>query len=75
MSADTGPEPEPAYGDALTELEAILSELEDDRVDVDVLGQRVQRAAVLIESCRRRIEAARIEVDRIVATLDTPPDV
>ncbi|HLT16790.1 MAG TPA: exodeoxyribonuclease VII small subunit [Acidimicrobiales bacterium] len=58
------------YGAALAELEAILDEIEDDAVDVDVLAARVKRAAELLRICRDRITAARIEVTQIVADLD-----
>ncbi len=58
------------YGDALAELERILEEIEDEAVDVDVLGARVQRAAELLRICRDRIAAARMEVTQIVADLD-----
>lgn len=64
------------YGDALAELEAILAELEGEDVDVDVLADRVARAAGLVEHCRARIDRARLEVDRVVAALTdvTPTD-
>jgi exodeoxyribonuclease VII small subunit len=58
------------YADAMGELEVILAELEADDVDVDHLAERVARAAVLIELCRGRIEAARIDVTRIVTELE-----
>jgi exodeoxyribonuclease VII small subunit len=61
------------YAAALRELEAILVELEDDHVDVDLLATKVRRAAELIALCRGRIEAARMEVDRVVAGLEEPP--
>jgi exodeoxyribonuclease VII small subunit len=64
------PADELSYGEALAELEALLGELEDDRVDIDVLGDKVRRAAELIARCRARIADARMEVDRIVGTLD-----
>jgi len=57
------------YGEALTELEAILDEIEDDSVDVDVLAARVKRAAELLRLCRDKITSARIEVTQIVADL------
>jgi exodeoxyribonuclease VII small subunit len=60
---------EPGYAEALQELEAILTELEHTDVDVDLLAERVQRAAHLIEVCRRRIASARTEVERVVADL------
>ena len=57
------------YADAMRELETILAELEADDVDVDHLAERVARAAALIELCRGRIEAARIDVTKIVTDL------
>jgi exodeoxyribonuclease VII small subunit len=59
-----------AYGDAITELEAIVAGLEDADVDVDVLASRVARAAELITLCRDRIAKTRIEVERVVADLE-----
>jgi exodeoxyribonuclease VII small subunit len=62
--------PEIGYADALAELEAILEEIEDDAVDVDVLAARVKRGAELLRVCRARITAAKVEVTQIVAELD-----
>jgi exodeoxyribonuclease VII small subunit len=59
-----------SYADAVTELQAILDELEHDDIDVDRLAERVARAAKLIEACRARIETARVEVDRIVLSVE-----
>lgn len=69
--SDATPQPDaPAsYGEAVTELEAILREIEDADVDVDVLAERVQRAAQLIEWCRTRILAARDAVEDATAAL------
>jgi exodeoxyribonuclease VII small subunit len=65
---------EPTYAEALAELEAILAELEGDDIDVDRLADQVRRAAVLIETCRERIDAARIEVTQVVADLSPAPN-
>ena len=71
MSDDGLPPPETlGYRNALTELEAILDELEGDAVDVDVLANRVKRAAELIRFCRQRIAAARLDVEAVVADLE-----
>jgi exodeoxyribonuclease VII small subunit len=64
------PEPAIGYAEALGELEAILAEIEDDAVDVDVLAARVKRAAELLRICRDRITAAKVEVTQIVAELE-----
>ena len=61
--------PPAGYAQALAELEAILAELERPDVDVDVLGAKVQRAAVLITFCRERITDARLQIDTALADL------
>ncbi len=63
-------EPEIGYADAIAELNEILADLEDDELDIDILGDRVARAATLIALCRDRIDVARLRVTEIVATLD-----
>jgi exodeoxyribonuclease VII small subunit len=62
------------YAAALAELDDILAELEAEELDVDVLAARVARAAVLVRLCRGRIQAARVEVERIVADLEALAD-
>jgi exodeoxyribonuclease VII small subunit len=63
-----------SYAAAMDELEHILQEIEADDVDVDVLTERVTRAAELIRWCRERITTTRAEVERVVAELDEPDD-
>lgn len=58
------------YADAMKELEAILDDLDDDDLDVDVLAAKVERASTLIQLGRDRIGAARVQVERVVASLD-----
>lgn len=71
----TDPTPDgPGYAAAVAELDAILSELDADDVDIDLLGDHVARAAELIALCRGRLDAARLRVSEIVATLDTPAE-
>lgn len=61
------------YAAAMSELEAILERLDDDRLDIDQLGDEVARAADLIAACRARLDAARLRVNEIVADLDDTP--
>lgn len=67
---DAPPPAEPGYAAMLAELEGILGDLEHADVDVDVLARKVARAAELVEGCRDRIERARMEVERVVATIE-----
>lgn len=65
---DTGPAPV-GYAEALAELDEILTALERSDVDVDVLADKVQRAAALISFCRDRIGRARLQIEQVVAEL------
>ena len=66
----TTTEEELTYQTAVTELDEILAELEDDSLDVDILGDRVARASELISFCRERITSAQTQVEQIVADLE-----
>ena len=61
----------PNYAEALAEPETILDERESADVDVDRLADRARRAAELIATCRERIGAARMQIDEVVAGLET----
>lgn len=63
---------EPSYADALAELESILDDLDDDRLDVDALAEKVERAAELVHLCRQRVAGARLAVEEVVTDLDHP---
>jgi exodeoxyribonuclease VII small subunit len=69
-SGPADPDDQPGFGAAMRELDDILGELETDDLDVDILADRVRRAAELIAVCRRRIRDVEIEVDHVVAALD-----
>ena len=58
------------YAEARQELQAILTELEGETVDVDVLAVRVARADELLTLCRERLEAASVQVEKVVAAAD-----
>ena len=71
---DSGDDETIGYADAMAELERILRDLEGDDLDVDMLASRVERASFLIGLCRKRIGAARVQVERVVANLDSEPE-
>jgi exodeoxyribonuclease VII small subunit len=61
-----------SFGDALEELTALVAELESDELDVDQLTARVERAALLVQWCRDRIDAARFSVEEVLVRLEEP---
>jgi exodeoxyribonuclease VII small subunit len=65
-----GSEEPTGYAAALSELESILSQIDNPKVDVDVLTTLVARASFLVGWCQQRIAAAQLSIDEIVAQLD-----
>ena len=65
------PEQPASYAAAVAELDEILAAIERDEVDVDVLSVKVGRAVQLVQFCRERLAAAEVEVERVVADLDS----
>ncbi len=60
------------FAAAMAELNEIVSDLESDRLDVDVLADRVERAAFLVGMCRDRLDATKLRVEEIIVRLDGP---
>lgn len=58
------------FAGAMSELEQIVAELESDALDVDLLADRVERAAILVGWCRDRIDGTRLRVEEILERLD-----
>ena len=62
---------QPKYTEAMAELDRILSDLECNEPDVDVLAAQVERAAFLVGVCQQRITAAHLNVEQVVTALGT----
>jgi exodeoxyribonuclease VII small subunit len=60
----------PTYAEAAAELESILEKIEGGEADVDEVVALVRRGTELIRFCRERLDAARLEVGKVVADLD-----
>jgi len=57
------------YTQARKELDRILADLEEGRIDIDRLAQAVERASTLIRHCRVRLEEQEARVKEITADL------
>lgn len=57
------------WADAMSELSTILAELERDDVDLDVLADRVERAALVDRSVSGPNRRTRLRVDELVSEL------
>ena len=59
------------YNEALTELEQILNELENDKsINMDVISAKVKRAASLLEICKSQLHELDTELEKILQQID-----
>jgi len=58
-----------SYAEASSELEAILHEVESGEIDLDLLSEKVERAATLLALCRERLATTETKVKKVVADL------
>ncbi len=59
----------PSYAEASGELEQILQDIESGEIDLDLLSEKVERAASLLTLCRERLAATETKVKKVVAEL------
>jgi len=73
------------YGAAVEEIEQILASIDRDEIDLDELGQKVERAVDLLKICRAKLKATEARVTEVLKDLaaeeeaeakdeDTEPD-
>jgi exodeoxyribonuclease VII small subunit len=61
----------PTYTESVAELEKILSELENNsEVNMDVISEKVKRAAVLMEFCKKQLHELDEELEKMMEQLD-----
>ncbi len=59
-----------SYSRALSELEKIISEIESEDADLDVLSEKVKRAAQLVKFCRSRLRSTEEEVKKALSEIE-----
>ena len=57
------------YREAVERLDEIISQIENEDVDVDELSLQVKEAVELIRLCKAKIDKAEIEVKKVVEEL------
>ena len=65
---------EPSYAAASAELEQILQDIESGEIDLDVLTEKVERAAALLAVCRQKLAATETKVTKVTAELAAAMD-
>ena len=62
------------YSQALTELEEILNEIESEEINVDILAEKVKRAAYLIKFCKGKLRNTEEEVKKVLSEIQGTTD-
>ncbi|MCS7203047.1 MAG: exodeoxyribonuclease VII small subunit [Thermodesulfovibrio sp.] len=58
------------YSKAIKEIEEILRYIESQEVDVDILVEKVKRAAELIRFCKNKLKVAQHELHKTLIELE-----
>jgi exodeoxyribonuclease VII small subunit len=58
------------YTSAITELEAIVQDIESGEIDVDVLTSKVKRASELIKFCKDSLRNTQKEVEKTLVDIE-----
>ena len=61
------------YSQALNELEKIVTDIESEEVDVDVLAEKIKRASFLITFCKGKLRTAEDEVKKVLSEMAERP--
>lgn len=59
-----------SYNESMAEVEAILSQIEDNKLDVDELTEKVKRACSLLKTCKAKLFETQQDVEEILKDLD-----
>ena len=54
------------YEDAVKELEHIVAQMENNELDIDVMGERLKKAQKLMKLCRDKLTKADQEVKKVL---------
>ena len=58
------------YTESVAELETILAELENNpEVNMDIIAEKVKRAAVLMDLCKKQLHELDEELEKMMADL------
>lgn len=58
------------YESAFEELKNIISHLEHGDIAVDELAEKVKRAVLLIEVCKKKLTATEAEVNKVIESME-----
>lgn len=58
-----------SYTEAISELELIVTEIEEGEITIDTLSEKVKRASELIKICKDKLRATEADVNKILGEI------
>ena len=58
------------YEAALAELRSILQQMQDGKVPIEEMGEKIKRAVELVKFCKEKLRQAEEEVERLFGEMD-----
>ncbi|MFV0522449.1 MAG: exodeoxyribonuclease VII small subunit [Mangrovibacterium sp.] len=59
-----------SYKEAVLEIEEILDQIENNKLDIDELSIKVKRVSILIKECKTKLHTTQKEVEDILNTMN-----
>ena len=58
------------YKTAYAELQEILNSIENNKTDIDVISEKLKRATVLINLCKKNLSQIEIDVEQLISDME-----
>ena len=58
------------YDEALAELKMILQQLQEGKVPMEEMSEKVKRAAELVQFCKEKLRSTEEEVERLLGGIE-----
>ncbi|MBF0464840.1 MAG: exodeoxyribonuclease VII small subunit [Nitrospirae bacterium] len=65
---------EKKYSEAIQEIEGIITEIENETIDVDLLTEKVRTAVGLIKLCKSRLRSTEEELENVLKEFEKPDE-
>ena len=59
-----------SYKDAVSEIEEILQQVENEELDIDILSDKVKRVSELLKQCKKKLHQTESEVQKILDDIE-----
>ncbi len=59
------------YSDAITQIEEILTKIDNEELDIDQLAEEVTKVSALIALCRKKLHTTETEVEKILQGIES----